>query len=149
MTKNFYVPVLLISVAIVLMLLKAIFLPAEIGSGHPQGITVTLAKIPIYALVLFLGMGLCSLFDYPFTPTHWSLLQLLAVALSYEALAGVLGYVTGDSIAGIISIVIFLVLIGYFFNDEPVNALIAVFLIFTTRVVVALLLKIIFDLILV
>lgn len=134
--QNVYVPVSLISVAIVLMLLQATFLPTQPGDDRLQRITITSVKVLFYVPVLFLGMGLSSLFGYPFTPTHWSLLQLLAVALSPGVLRDIVGYVAGDSVAIIVSIVLFLGLIGYFFNEEPLNALVAIFLVIATHSVI-------------
>ena len=138
MTKvqNVYVPVSLISVAIVLMLLQATFLPTHPGDDQLQRITITSVKIFFYVPVLFLGMGLSALFGYPFIPTHWSLLQLLAVSLSSGALRGIASYVAGDSVATIISLGLFLGLIGYFFNDEPAETLIAIFLVIVAHTVI-------------
>jgi hypothetical protein len=146
--QNVYVPVSLVSVAIVLMLLQATFLPTHSGDDQLQQIMITSVKILIFALVLWLGMGLCALFGYPFTPTHWSLLQLLAVALTPGALRGIVGYVAGDSVAVIVSLVLFLGLIGYFFNEEPMNALVAIFLVFAAHLVVASLLMPLFTMLL-
>ena len=90
----------------------------------------------MYGLILLLGIGLCSWFGYPFDPIHWSLLQLLAVALIASALRGTLGLLTSDAVTTLISLVLFLGLIGYFFSDEPMNALIAIFLIVAAHSVV-------------
>ena len=150
MTKvqNVYVPVSLISVAIVLMLLQATLLPTHTGDEQLQRITTTSVKILFYVPILLLGMALSALFGYPFIPTHWSLLQLLAVALSPGALRGIAGYVAGDSVANIVSLVLFLGLVGYFFNEEPLNALVAIFLVVAAHSVVASLLMPLFAMLL-
>jgi len=80
-------------------------------------------------------MGLCSWCGYPFDPIHSSLLQLLAVTLSAVSVRGTLGIAVGDSIATLISLVLVLSLMGYFFSDEPMNALIAIFLVYAAHMV--------------
>ena len=64
MTKvqNVYVPVSLISVAIVLMLLQATLLPTHTGDEQLQRITTTSVKILFYVPILLLGMALSALF---------------------------------------------------------------------------------------
>jgi hypothetical protein len=56
------------------------------------------------------------------------------------ALRGSLGILIGDMFAVYVSIAFGLGLIGYFFNDEPMNALIAIFIIFAAHSVVTFLL---------
>ena len=68
------------------------------------------------------------------------MLQLLAVALIASALRGTLGLLTSDAVDTLISLELFLGLIGYFFSDEPMNALIAIFLIVAAHSVVTALL---------
>jgi len=138
--QNAYVPVLLIGIALVLTLLQAAFLPTHPSDGQLQRVTMTLVKVIIYVPVLFLGMSLCSFFGYPFIPMHWSLLQLLAVVLISGSMRSIAGYIIGDFAGNIVGLVIFLGLIGYFFNDEPLNALIAIFLIFAAYFMVILVL---------
>jgi hypothetical protein len=135
-TKNVYVPLALIGLAIVFMLIEMLFISNNTSTGTLEGLATVAAEIVLCVLVLLLGTGLCSWFGYPFDPIHWSLLQLLAVTLSVGAVRGILGIVTGDSVAMLISVVLFLGLIGYFFSDEPMNALIAMFLIFASHLVV-------------
>ena len=135
-TKNVYIPLALISLAIIFMLIEVLFIDKNASFGVLEGLATIAAEIILYVLILLLGIGLCSWFGYPFDPIHWSLLQLLAVTLSVGAVRGTLGIVTGDSVAMWISIVLFLGLIGYFFSDEPMNALIAIFLIFAAHSVV-------------
>ena len=63
--------------------------------------------------------------------------------LSREAeLAELTGYAGGTGFGTIISVITFLALIAYFFNDEPVNGLIAMFLVFAAHHVVNMLLVI-------
>lgn len=135
-TKNVYVPLVLIGLAVVLMLIEVLFIGKSTSASTLEGLATVVVKIILYALVLLLGIGLCSWLGYPFDPIHWSLLQLLAVTLIVGAVRGTLGIVTGDSVAMLISVVLFLGLIGYFFSDEPINALIAIFLIFAAHSVV-------------
>jgi hypothetical protein len=134
-TKNVYVPLALLALAIVLMLIEALFIN-NTSVGALEGLTTIAAEIILYVLILLLGIGLCNWFGYPFDPIHWSLLQLLAVTLSVGAVRGTLGIVTGDSVAMLTCVVLFLGLIGYFFSDEPMNALIAIFLIYAAHSVV-------------
>jgi hypothetical protein len=139
-TKNVYVPLALIGLAVVLMLVEVLFLGNHASHGALEVLSTVVGKTIMYGLVLLLGIGLCSWFGYPFDPIHWSLLQLLAVALIASALRGTLGLLTSDAVATLISLVLFLGLIGYFFNDEPMNALIAIFLIAAAHSVVTFLL---------
>jgi hypothetical protein len=135
-TKNVYIPLALIGLAVVLMLTEVLFIDKNASFGVLEGLTTIAAEIILYVLILLLGIGLCSWFGYPFDPIHWSLLQLLAIALIVGAVRGTLGIVTGDSVAMLICVVLFLGLIGYFFSDEPLNALIAIFLIYAAHSVV-------------
>jgi len=139
-TKNVYVPLALIALSVVLMLVEVLFISNDASDGVLERLSTVAAKTILYVLVLLLGIGLCSWFGYPFDPFYWSLLQLFAVTLSVGAVRGTLGIVTGDSVAMLTSIVLFLGLIGYFFNDESINALIAIFLIFAAHSVVTFLL---------
>jgi hypothetical protein len=139
-TKNVYVPLALIGLAAVLMMVEVLLISKNTSFGALEGLATVAIEIILYVLVLLLGIGLCSWFGYPFDPIHWSLLQLLAVTLIAGALRGPLGIVAGDSVAMLISVGLFLGLIGYFFSDEPMNALIAIFLIFAAHAVVTFLL---------
>jgi hypothetical protein len=139
-TKNVYVPLALIGLAVVFMLVEVLFISNHASVGALERLVTVAAKTILYVFVLLLGIGLCSWFGYPFDPIHFSLLQLLAVTLIAGALRGTLGILTGDGVATLISLVPVLGLIGYFFNDEPMNALIAIFLIFAAHSVVTFLL---------
>ncbi len=140
-TKNVYVPLSLIGLAVVLMLVEGLFLGNHASQGALEVLSTVGGKTIMYGLVLLLGIRLCNWFGYPFDPIHWSLLQLLAIALITGALRGTFGILTSDTIATLISLVLFLGLIGYFFNDEPMNALIAIFLIVAAHSVVTFLLR--------
>ena len=135
-TKNVYVPLAVIALAVVLMLVEILFLSNDASTGALEKLAAVALKTILYVFVLLLGIGLCSWFGYPFDPFYWSLLQLFAVTLSVGAVRGTLGIVIGDSVAMITCYVLFLGLIGYFFSDEPIIALIAIFLIFATHSVV-------------
>ena len=148
-TKNVYVPLALIGLAVVLMLVEVLFLGNHASHGALEVLSTVVGKTIMYGLVLLLGIGLCSWFGYPFDPIHWSLLQLLAVALIASALRGTLGLLTSDAVTTLISLVLFLGLIGYFFSDEPMNALIAIFLIVAAHSVVTSLLMPLLSMILV
>ena len=139
-TKNVYVPLALIGLAVVIMLVEVLFLGNHASHGALEVLSTVVGKTIMYGLVLLLGIGLCSWFGYPFDPIHWSLLQLLAVALIASALRGTLGLLTSDAVDTLISLVLFLGLIGYFFSDEPMTALIAIFLIVAAHSVVTFLL---------
>jgi len=130
----------LIGLAVVFMLIEALFIGNDASDGALEKLVAVAAKTILYVLVLLLGIGLCGWFGYSFDPVHFSLLQLLAVTLIAGALRGTLGIVAGDSIATLTSVVLFLGLIGYFFSDEPMNSIIAIFLIFAAHSVVTFLL---------
>ena len=133
-------PLAVIALALVLMLVEVLFLNNDASTGALEKLTAVAVKTTLYMFVLLLSMVLCSWFGYPFDPIHWSLLQLLAVTLIAGAVRGTLGILTGDGVATLISLVLVLGLIGYFFNDEPTNALIAIFLIYAAHSVVTFLL---------
>ena len=143
--RDVYLPVSLIGVAVVLMLLQAAFPPADTGDDQLQRIMLASAKIFFYVPVLLVGMGLSAMFGYPFAPAHWSALQLLSAALGPPALRGVVGYVAGDFVGMIVGIGLFLGLIGYFFNEEAMDALIAIFLVVAAHAVVTFLLMPLFT----
>jgi len=138
--KNVYLPISLIGFAVVLMLLGVLFPATPASEGEHKTLTFVFAKIIMYGLVILLGMGLCSWFGYPFDPTHWSLLQLLAVTLIAGAIHSILNPLAGDMITTIICLVLFLGLVGYFFGDDSMTSLIAIFLIFAAHAMVAFLL---------
>jgi hypothetical protein len=100
-------------------------------------------RIVLYAPVLVLGMGICSWFGHPFSPTLGSLLQLYAVAIAPGAFGALARFAAGTSAGNIVSVIVFLVLIGYFFSDEPVNGLIAIFLVLAAHHVVSMILAIV------
>lgn len=133
-------PLAVIALAVVLMLVEVLFLSNDASTGALEKLVAVAVKTTLYMFVLLLGIGLCSWFGYPFDPIHWSLLQLLAVTLIAGAVRGTLGILTGDGIATLISLVLVLGLIGCFFNDEPMNALIAIFLIYAAHSMVTFLL---------
>ena len=143
--RDVYVPVSLICASVVLMLLQAASLPTELGDDRLQRVKIASAKILFYIPVLLLGMGLSGMFGYSFAPIRWSLLQLLAVALSPAALRDMVGYVAGDSIGTVLSIGLFLGLIGYFFNEDAMDALVAIFLVFAAHSAVTFLLTPLFT----
>jgi hypothetical protein len=147
--RDVYVPISLVGVGVVLMLLQAALLPADTGGDQLQRVVLTSVRIFLYVPVLLAGMGLSAMFGYPFTPAHWSALQLLAAALGPAALRDVVGCVAGDFVGMIASVGLFLGLIGYFFNEEAMDALIAIFLVVTTHAVVTFLLMPLFTMFLV
>jgi hypothetical protein len=138
--KNVYVPSALAGLAVVLLLVEVLFISKDASADVLEKILTIAVKIILYTIVLLLCIGLCSWLGYPFDPVHWSLLQLLAIVLLAGALRGSLGILIGDMFAVYVSIAFGLGLIGYFFNDEPMNALIAIFIIFAAHSVVTFLL---------
>lgn len=133
--RNVYVPTASICLAIILMLIEVSLLGGDESPSVVAGLSVIAGKTVLYGIVLLLGMGLCSWCGHPFDPLHLSLLQLLAVTLGAVAVRGTLAIAVGPSIATFISLVYVLGLTGYFFSDEPMNALIAIFLAFAAHVV--------------
>lgn len=135
-TRNVYVPLAVLGLSLILMLIGALLSKADAPPEAGAGLSAVAVKVALYGVVLLLGMGLCSWCGHPFDPIHYCLLQLLAVTLIAVAARGTLALATGDSIAALISLVLVLALTGYFFSDEPINALIAVFLMFAAHTVV-------------
>ena len=135
-TRYVYLPLAAIGLAVVLMLIEVLLLGGDTSPSVLSGLSTVAGKIVMYGVVLLVGMGLCSWCGHPFDPIHFSLLQLLAVTLGAVAMRGTLEIASGPSIAAFISLVYVLGLTGYFFSDEPRNALIAIFLAFTAHTVV-------------
>jgi len=134
--QNAYVPVSVIGVSVVILLLQAAFLPTDPGGSQLQSVMIASAKIVFYVPVLLAGMVLASIFGYPFAPAHWCGLQLLAATLGPAAVRNAVGWVAGDSMGMILGAGLFLGLIGYFFNEEAMEALIAIFLVVAAHAVV-------------
>jgi hypothetical protein len=134
------VPLAVIALALMFMMVEVLFLSNNASTGVLEKLAAVAVKTTLYMFVLLLGIGLCSWFGHPFDPIHWSLFQLLAVTLIAGAVRGTLGILTGDGVATLVSLVLVLGLIGYFFNDEPMNTLIAIFLIYAAHSVVTFLL---------
>jgi hypothetical protein len=138
--KDVYIPLALIGLATVLMIVTVLFPGKGASDSVLKGLLLIVIKIGSLGLVIFLGMGLCGWFGYPFTPFGWSLLQLLAVVLFTGALRGILEILFGAAAATYISAVPFLGLMGYFFSDDAMNALIAISLLLAASCVVTYLL---------
>lgn len=63
-TKNVYVPLALIGLAVVLMLVEVLFLGNHASHGALEVRSTVVGKTILYGLVLLLGIGLCSWFGY-------------------------------------------------------------------------------------
>ncbi len=138
--KDIYVPLISIGLAFVIMMIDAIFLSKRAYDNPLQGmLIIVVGKTVLYTVVMMLGLVLCSWFGYPFDPFFVSLLQLVAVALIAGAVGDILGILIGG-VASYLNIVIFLGLMGYFFSDDAINALIAIFLVYAGHSVVTFLL---------
>jgi len=138
--KNIYVPLATIGLALVIMLIDVIFLSHKAYDSLLQGmLVIVVGKTILYTVVMMLLLGLCSWCGYPFFPFFSNVLQLVAVALIAGAVGDTLGSLIGG-IASYLNIVIFLGLMGYFFSDDAINALIAIFLVYSGHSVVTLLL---------
>jgi hypothetical protein len=138
--KDIYVPLISICIAFVIMMIDTLFLNKRAYDNLLQGMLVCIVcKIVLYTVVMMLGLALCSWFGYPFDPFFVSLLQLVAVALIAGAVGDTLGSLIGSA-ASYLNIVIFLGLMGYFFSDNAMNALIAIFLVYAGYSVVTFLL---------
>lgn len=138
--KDAYIPLTCIGLAFVIMMIDVIFLSKKAYDSPLQGMLIIIVgKTVLYAVVMMLGLVLCSWFGYPFDPFFVSLLQLVAVALLAGAVGDTLGTLIGG-VASYLNIVIFLGLMGYFFSDEAINALIAIFLVYAGHSVVTFLL---------
>jgi hypothetical protein len=134
--KNLYVPLASIGLAFVIMLIDVMFLSKEAYNSPLQGmLIVVVGKTILYTVVMMLGLGLCSWCGYPFDSFFIALLQLVAVALIAGAVGDTLSVLIGG-IASYLNIVIFLGLMGYFFSDDAINALIAIFLVYAGHSVV-------------
>jgi len=138
--KDIYIPLACIGLAIVIMMIDVMFLSETAYDNLLQGmLIIVVCKTILYIVVMMLGLGLCSLFGYPFDPFFVKVLQLVAVALVAGAVGDTLGVLIGG-IASYLNIAIFLGLMGYFFSDDAINALIAIFLVYSGHLVVTLLL---------
>ena len=134
--KNIYVPLASIGLAFVIMLIDVMFLSRKAYDSPLQGmLVIVVGKTILYTVVMMLGLGLCSWFGYPFDPFFVTLLQLVAVALIAGAVGDTLCILIGG-IASYLNIAIFLGLMGYFFSDDAINALIAIFLVYAGHSVV-------------
>lgn len=134
--QNAYVPVSVIGVSVVILLLQAAFFPAHSGNDVSIRIMIASAKIVFYVPVLLAGMVLASICGYPFAPAHWCGLQLLAASLGPAAARNTVGAVAGDFVGMILGAGLFLGLVGYFFKEEAMEALIAIFLVLAAHAVV-------------
>ena len=138
--KDVYVPLACIGLALLIMMIDVLCLTNAAYDNPLQGMLIAVAgKTVLYAVVMMLGLGLCSLFGYPFDPFFVRVLQLVAVALIAGAVGDTLGVLLGG-IASFLNIVIFLGLMGYFFSDDAINALIAIFLVYAGHSVVTIVL---------
>ena len=139
-TKDIYVPLISIGIAFVIMMIDALFLSKRTYDNPLQGMLISIVgKTVSYTIVMMLGLLLCSWFGYSFDPFFVSLLQLVAVALIAGAVGDTLGSLIGVA-ASYLNIIIFLGLMGYFFSDDAMNALIAIFLVYAGYSVVTFLL---------
>ena len=138
--KDIYVPLISIGIAFVIMMIDALFLSKRTYDNPLQGMLISIVgKTVSYTIVMMLGLLLCSWFGYSFDPFFVSLLQLVAVALIAGAVGDTLGSLIGVA-ASYLNIIIFLGLMGYFFSDDAMNALIAIFLVYAGYSVVTFLL---------
>jgi len=138
--KDVYVPLICIGLAFVIMMIDVIFLSKKAYDSPLQGmLLIVVGKTVMYTVVMILGLALCSWCGYPFDSFLVSLLQLVAVALLAGAVGDTLVTLIGG-VASYLNIVIFLGLMGYFFSDDAINALIAIFLVYAGHSVVTLLL---------
>jgi hypothetical protein len=140
--KDVYVPLVLIVVAAVLMMVTMLLQssgvknssqPANIASGGFLGIIL---KIVLPIIVIPLLMMLCDWFEHPFVPFGSSFLKLLAVNLFSGAIVSVMGFVFGGTAPVYTGMVVVLGLLGYFFSDDAIEALIAIFLLYAAYSVV-------------
>jgi len=138
--KEIFIPLGLLCLAVILITIK-LFFPVM---GEPENFSarflLAILRFVSFLVVLILEMWLCGQFEHPFIPFGRSLLQLFATAMIFMALSGILFFLVGQGPSFWISIVIFLGLVGYFFNEEPMSALIAIFMIYSTNAVVEFLL---------
>ncbi len=138
--KDVYVPLICIGLAFVIMMIDVIFLSKKAYDSPLQGmLIIVVGKTVMYTVVMILGLALCSWCGYPFDSFLVSLLQLVAVALLAGAVGDTLVTLIGG-IASYLNIVIFLGLMGYFFSDDAINSLIAIFLVYAGHSVVTFLL---------
>ncbi|MEJ2702716.1 MAG: hypothetical protein P8Z79_09780 [Sedimentisphaerales bacterium] len=134
--QSIYLPVSVMCAAVALMLLHAAFLQADPDHDQLQRLMITSVKMLFYVPALLVGMILAGMFGYSFTPIHRSGLQLLAATLGPAAMRGVVGHVAGDFIGMVLGAGLFLGLIGCFFNEDAMESLVAIFLVFAAHTVV-------------
>ena len=134
--QNVYLPVSLICAAVALTLLHAAFLQTDPDHDQLQRVMIASAKMLFYIPALLVGMTLAGTLGYSFTPIHRSGLQFLAAALGPAAMRGIVGHVAGDFIGMVLGAGLFLSLIGCFFNEDAMESLIAIFLVFAAHAMV-------------
>ena len=128
--KDIYVPLICIGIAFVIMMIDTLFLSKGAYDNLLEGMLINIVgKTVLYTVIMMSGLALCGWFGYPFDPFFVSLLQLVAVALIAGAVGDTLGSLIGGA-ATYLNIVIFLALMGYFFSDDAMNALFAIFLVY-------------------
>ena len=138
--KDIYIPLACIGLAIVIMMIDVMFLSNTAYDNPFQGmLIIVVGKTILYTGVMMVGLGLCSWFGYSFDPFFVKVLQLVGVALVAGAVGDTLGFLIGG-IASYLNIAIFLGLMGYFFSDNAIHALIAMFLVYAGHSVVTFLL---------
>jgi len=138
--KDIYVPLIAMGLAFVIMMIDVLFLSKGAYDNPLQGmLIIVVGKTVLYTVVMMLGLLLCGWFGYSFDPFFVSLLQLVSVALLAGAVGDTLGILIGGA-ASFLNIVIFLGLMGYFFSDDAMNALIAIFLVYAGHSIVTFLL---------
>jgi hypothetical protein len=135
--KDIYVPLALISLAVILMIFNVIFPSNNASVGFLGGLLLIVFKTASFGVSILFCMAMCGWFGEPFTPFWQSSLQLLCVAVFTGAINGILGVILGDGIALYISLVPFLALMGYFFSDDAIQALLGIILLFSCHYVVS------------
>jgi hypothetical protein len=140
--KDVYVPLGLIGGAVILMIVimllqrsgcKNAVQLANITSGPVlRGLLNIILRLAVLGVVIPLLMVICDWFGHPFVSFWDSLLKLLSVAFSAGAIVGILGFVMGSTIPVYIGMAVVLGLLGYFFSDDAIEALIAIFLLYAT-----------------
>ena len=138
--KEIFIPLGLLCLAVILIAIKLFFPVIGEPKNFSARFSLAILKFVSFLVVLVFEMWLCGQFEHPFIPFGRSLLQLFATAMIFMSLSGILVLLVGQSLSFWISIVIFLGLVGYFLNEEPMNALIAIFMIYSTNAVVEFLL---------
>jgi len=133
--KNIYVPLASIGLAFMIMLIDVMFLSNKAYDSLLQGMLfIVVGKTVMYTVVMMLGLVLCDWCGHPFDMFLVSLLQLVAVTLLVVAVGTLTTLIGG--VAFYLNIIIFLGLMGYFFSDDAINALIAIFVIYAGHLAV-------------